>query len=402
MPTQNRTRDVVFLSAVRTPIGTYGGSLKDIPVIDLTVFAAKAAIQRANIEPASVQNSVFGNVLYTTNDSIYLGRHVPLKAGCRVETPGMTLNRLCGSGFQAIVSGAQDIILGDSHIALVGGAESMSQAPHAARGLRWGVPMGRSPLLEDTMTEGLRDSYANCTMSETAENLAAKYHVDRAQADEFALRSQMLAKAAWDSGVYDAEVIPVPVTNPKTKEVTEFRRDEHMRPQSTAEGLAKLRPAFRTDGIVTAGNASGIGDGAAALIIAGADAAEQLGVKPLARLVSWAVVGVDPTIMGFGPVPASRAVLAKAGLTLDDMDLIEINEAFAQQVVAVERELGIPRDKLNIHGGAVALSHPLGMSGARITTHLIHALRAGGLRYGLGAACIGGGQGIAVIVEALS
>ena len=402
MPSQIPTRDVVFLSAVRTPIGTYGGSLKDIPVIDLTVVAAKAAIDRANIAPSSIQNSIFGNVLYTTNDSIYLGRHVALKAGCPIETPGLTLNRLCGSGFQAVISGAQDILLGEFDVCLVGGAESMSQAPHAARGLRWGIPMGRTPLLEDTMTEGLRDSYAGCSMSDTAEKLAAKYEVTRAEADEFALRSQMLAKAAWESGVYANEVVPVQMAHPKTKQVSEFQHDEHMRPQSTAEGLAKLKPAFRPDGLVTAGNASGIGDGAAALVIAGADAAERLGAKPLARLVSWAVAGVDPTIMGFGPVPASRAALAKAGLTLGDMDLIEVNEAFAQQVVAVERELGIPRDKLNIHGGAVALSHPLGMSGARITTHLVHALRTGGHRYGLGTACIGGGQGIAVIIEALA
>jgi acetyl-CoA acetyltransferase family protein len=262
--------------------------------------------------------------------------------------------------------------------------------------------MGQSPPLEDTMTEGLRDTYAQCTMSDTAEKLAAQYGVDRAAADEFALRSQMLAKDAWTAGVYDDEVIPVPVVNPKTKQVEEFRRDEHMRPQSTAEGLAKLKPAFRPDGLVTAGNASGIGDGAAALVIASAEAAAALGAKPLGRLVSWSVAGVDPTVMGFGPVPSSRDALARAGLTLDDMDLIEINEAFAQQVVAVERELGIPRAKLNIHGGAVALSHPLGMSGARIATHLLHALRAGGHRYGLGSACIGGGQGIAVVIESLT
>jgi acetyl-CoA acetyltransferase family protein len=402
MPLPFSPTDVVFLSAVRTPFGTFGGTLRDVSAIDLAVYASQAAINRAKIAPSSIQHTIFGNVLYTTNDSIYFSRHVSLKAGCPIESPALTVNRLCGSGFQAIVSGAQEIMLGDAEICLVGGAESMSQAPHAVRGIRWGVAMGKAPPLEDTLTEGLKDTYCNATMADTAENIARQYGIGREDSDALALRSQQLAKAAWDSGVYENEVIAVPVKNPKTKQVEEFRKDEHMRPNSTAEGLAKLRPAFREHGIVTAGNASGIGDGAAALVIARASVAQEQGLTPLGRLVSWGVAGVDPSIMGIGPVPSTRQALAKAKLTLDDMDLIEVNEAFAAQTCAVERELHIPREKLNIHGGAVALSHPLGATGARITTHLLHALRAAGKRYGLGTACIGGGQGIAVIVESLS
>jgi acetyl-CoA acetyltransferase family protein len=402
MKTQNSTRDVVFLSAVRTPFGTFGGTLKDISAIDLSVMTSKEALHRANLEPSSVQQAIFGNVLYTTNDSPYFARHVALKTGCPIETPALTLNRLCGSGFQAVVSGAQEIILGEAEVCLVGGADSMSQAPHVARGLRWGVPLGKAPPLEDSLTEGLKDSFVGMGMGETAEKLAEQYKVDRNCSDEFALRSQTLARDAWAKGLYDEEVMAIPVKNPKTKQVEEFRRDEHMRPESTAEGLAKLRPVFKENGIVTAGSASGIGDGAAALVIASAEFAEQRGLKPLGRLVAWGLAGVDPSIMGFGPVPASRNALKKAGMSLNDMDLIEVNEAFAAQVCAVQRELQIDTDRLNTYGGAIALSHPLGASGARITTHLLYALRAEGKRYGLGTACIGGGQGIAVIIESLA
>ena len=401
MGTQKSTRDVVFLSGVRTPFGTFGGALRDVPAIELGAIASKSALQRASIAPEDIQQTIFGNVLYTTNDSLYFARHVALKAGCRVETPALTVNRLCGSGFQAVVSGALEIITGESEVCLVGGAESMSQAPYAVRGIRWGIPLGKSPTLEDTLTEGLKDTFGCVSMADTAENLAARYGIDRAASDEFALRSQQLARDAWASGAYDAEVIPVPVRNPKTKQTEDFRRDEHMRPDSTAEGLAKLRPAFREGGVVTAGNASGIGDGAAAMVIGSADFARERGLKPLGRLVSWGIAGVDPTIMGIGPVPASRIALDKAGMTLDQMDIIEVNEAFAPQTCAVERELQIPRDKLNLQGGAIALSHPLAASGARITVHLLHALRASGKRYALGTACIGGGQGIAVIVESM-
>jgi acetyl-CoA acyltransferase 2 len=393
--------DVVFLSAVRTPFGTFGGSLKDYSAIDLAVFAAKEAMTRAKVEPAEISHAVFGNVMQTTSDTIYFARHVALKAGCPIEVPALTVNRLCGSGFQAVVSGAMEIMLGLADVCLVGGGESMSQAPHIARGLRWGTQLGKSPVLEDSLWEGLRDPVAGLAMGETAEKLGAQYHLTRAAVDEYALRSQMKAKEAWASGVFDDEVIGVPVRDPKTKQTVTFRADEHMRPDTTAEGLAKLKPVFKPDGIVTAGNASGIGDGGGALVIAGDAWAKKKGATPLARLVSWGVAGVDPTIMGIGPVPASKIALKKAGMTLAQMDLIEVNEAFAPQVCAVEAELKIPREKFNVHGGAIALSHPLAASGARITAHLIHALRKSGKRYGLGSACIGGGQGIAVIIEAL-
>ncbi|HEX6536004.1 MAG TPA: acetyl-CoA C-acetyltransferase [Gemmatimonadaceae bacterium] len=402
MKTQGQSRDIVFLSAVRTPFGTFGGTLRDFSAIDLTVFAARAAMERGGVEPAEIQHAVFGNVMQTTSDAIYFARHVALKSGCPIETPALTVNRLCGSGFQAVVSGAEEILLGEAEVCLVGGGESMSQAPHMVRGLRWGLPLGKMPPLEDSLWEGLRDPVAGLAMAETAEKLATQYGLDRGCVDEYALRSQQTARQAWERGVFEDEVIGIPVRNPRTRQTEEFRRDEHMRPDSTMEGLAKLKPVFKADGVVTAGNASGIGDGAGALVIASDEWASKKGARPLARLVSWGVAGVDPTIMGIGPVPASKIALRKAKLSLDDMDLIEVNEAFAPQVCAVERELRIPREKFNVHGGAIALSHPLAASGARITAHLIHALRSGGGRYGLGSACIGGGQGIAVIVEALA
>jgi acetyl-CoA acetyltransferase family protein len=401
MTARESSGSVVFLSAVRTPFGTFGGKLKDFSPVDLAVHASKAAIERAGVAATDISQTIFGNVLYTTKDSIYFARHVALKSGVRQETSALTLNRLCGSGFQAIVSGAQEIILGDAELCLVGGAESMSQAPHVTRGLRWGTPLGKAPLMEDVLWEGLTDSYVGLGMAETAENLAERYKLDRGCVDEFALRSQQLSKAAWDEGVFDDEVVPVPIPHPKTGKVDALAMDEHMRPDTSAEKLAALKPAFRKGGVVTAGNASGIGDGAAALVIASEKIARDRGLKPLGRLVSWGVVGVDPAVMGIGPVPASKAALAKAGLSMDDMDLIEVNEAFAAQTCAVERELSLPREKLNVHGGAIALSHPLAASGARITAHLLHALRAQGKRYGLGTACIGGGQGIAVVVESI-
>lgn len=400
MKTQGAGRDVVFLSGVRTPFGTFGGTLKDWSSVDLTVVAAKAALERAKVDPTEVQQSIFGNVLQTTSDTIYFARHVGLKAGCNIDTPSLTLNRLCGSGFQAVVSGAEEILLGESEVCLVGGGESMSQAPHITRGLRWGTPLGKSPALEDSLWESLTDPYAGLSMAETAENLADQYKLDRGCVDDFAFRSQRNAKDAWASGVYDAEIVAVPVKNPKTKQMEEFKRDEHMRPETSMEALGKLKPVFRADGVVTAGNASGIGDGAGALVISSDDYAKKKGLKPLGRLVSWGLAGVDPKIMGIGPVPASRNALKRAKMSIDDMDLIEVNEAFAPQVCAVQRELKIDAARLNVHGGAIALSHPLAASGARITTHLLHALRGSGKRFGLGTACIGGGQGIAVIVEA--
>lgn len=400
MTTQNSGQDIFFLSAVRTPFGTYGGALRDVPVVDFTAHAARLAIERAGIEASDVDSTTFGNVLYTAADSIYFSRHVALKSGCRTETPALTVNRLCGSGFQAVVNGAEDIILGDARVCLVGGADSMSQAPHVTRGIRWGVPLGRSAPLEDSLWEALRDTYVNLAMGETAENLAERYELSREWVDEFALRSQQLAAGAWDSGGFADEVVPIEVKNPKTRKMETFERDEHMRPDTSLEALGRLKPVFRDTGIVTAGNASGIGDGAGAIIVAGKKFVQERGLKPLGRLVSWGIAGVDPAVMGIGPVPAAKIALSRADLTLDDMDLIEVNEAFAPQACAVERELRIPRDKLNTAGGAIALSHPLAASGARITAHLLHTLRSQGKRYGLGSACIGGGQGIALVVEA--
>ena len=400
MTTQNSGQDIFFLSAVRTPFGTYGGTLRDVPVADFTAHAARAAIERAGIDATDVDSTTFGNVLYTAADSIYFSRHVSLKSGCRTESPALTVNRLCGSGFQAVVNGAEDILLGDARVCLVGGADSMSQAPHVARGIRWGVPLGKSAPLEDSLWEALRDTYVGLAMGETAENLAERYELSRESVDEFALRSQQLAAEAWANGAFADEVIPIEVKNPKTRKMEVFERDEHMRPDTTLEGLARLKPVFRDTGVVTAGNASGIGDGAGAMIVAGEKFVRERGLEPLGRLVSWGIAGVDPAVMGIGPVPAAKIALSRAGLALDDMDLVEVNEAFAPQACAVERVLRIPRDKLNTAGGAIALSHPLAASGARITAHLLHTLRAQGKRYGLGSACIGGGQGIALVVEA--
>ena len=394
-------RDVVFLSAVRTPFGTFGGALRDVSAVDLAAHAARAALDRAGVDRSDVGHTVFGNVLQSTADCVYFARHAALKAGCPTESGALTVNRLCGSGFQAVVSGAMDILLSETDVCLVGGGESMSTAPHVTRGLRWGVPLGRAPAMEDLLWECLTDSYVGLPMAQTAENVAAKYGIDRQCSDDFALRSQTLARDAWAAGVYDDEVIAIDVVNPKSKKTESFARDEHMRPDSTAEGLAKLRLAFPNGKTVTAGNASGIGDGAAALVLASASFAHDRGLRPLGRLVSWGVAGVDPALMGIGPAPASRIALQRAGLTMGDMSLIEVNEAFAPQACAVQRELDIPTDRLNVHGGAIALSHPLAASGARISAHLLHALRASGGRYGLGTACIGGGQGIAVIIESL-
>jgi acetyl-CoA acyltransferase 2 len=393
-------RGVVFLSAVRSAFGTFGGALRDVPVTDLTTHVSKVAIDRAGIDARDIDSSIFGNVLFTSTDSPYFARHVALKAGCRIESSAFTLNRLCGSGFQAVVSGAQEILLGDSGVCLVGGADSMSQAPHVAH-IRWGAQLGKSPVLTDTLWESLRDSYPGLAMGETAENLADQYELDRQCVDEFALRSQQLAREAWANGAFSDEVVGIEVKNPKTRGTEMFDRDEHMRPETTMEGLSKLKPVFRENGVVTAGNASGIGDGAGAMVIASEEFAEKRGLAPLGRLVSWGFAGVDPAIMGIGPVPAAKKALANAGLTLAEMDVVEVNEAFAAQTCAVERELGIDRERLNRQGGAIALSHPLAASGARITAHLLHTLRAEGKRYGLGSACIGGGQGIALIVEAI-
>jgi acetyl-CoA acetyltransferase family protein len=394
-------KDIVFLSARRTAMGTFGGSLKEFSANQLGAFAAKAAIESAGIDAKVIGHVVFGNALQTSSDAIYHARHVGLLAGAPIETPALTVNRLCGSGFQAIASGAQEIIMGDADVALVGGAESMSQAPHVLRGARFGdLRLGEpAKAFEDLLWAALTDTQCDMSMAQTAEKLADKYGVTREEADELAFQSQQRAKAAWDAGRFDAEVVGITIKTRKGE--TEFNTDEHMRPETTRDALAALRPYFRKDGLVTAGNASGIGDGAAALIIASADWANKNGAKPIARLVSWGIAGVEPDIMGIGPAPASRKALEKAGLKLDQMDLVEVNEAFAPQAAAVAKELGLDPAKTNVDGGAIALTHPLGASGARITTHLIHELQRRGARYGLGSACIGGGQGMAVVVEVL-
>ena len=401
MPTQGHPREVVVLSGVRTGFGSFGGTLKDATATDLGVHAATAALARAGVAPAQVDHVVVGNALQTSADAIYLARHVALRSGCPIETPAVTVNRLCGSGFEAIIQGAQQILLGESATVLVGGTESMSQAPHVVRGARWGIRLGPPAPLEDALWEALKDSQCGLSMAETAEKLAAQYGLSRAAVDEVALMSQQRARDAWAAGRYADELAPVPITNRKTKQAEPWAADEHMRPDTTPEALAKLPPYFRKDGVVTAGNASGICDGAAALVLAGADTAAANGWAPLGRIVAWATAGVDPSVMGIGPAPAARKALAKAGLTLAQMDLVEVNEAFAAQYLAVEKELGLDRARTNADGGAIAIGHPLAASGARLTLHLLHALRRTGGRRGLASACIGGGQGQAVIVEAL-
>jgi acetyl-CoA acyltransferase 2 len=366
----------------------------------LGVVAGSSALDAAGVAPDQVDHVVFGNALQTSADAIYLARHVGLGCGTPQEVPALTVNRLCGSGFQAIASGAQEILLGDAEVALCGGTESMSQAPHVIRGARWGKLRLGEPgkFFEDSLWAALLDSQCGLTMAQTAEELGDRYGVTREESDAVAYRSQMRAMSAWDEGRYEAEIVPVQVKS--RKGVAEFARDEHMRPDTTLEGLASLRPYFREGGFVTAGNASGIGDGAAATVITSADWADRHAVEPIGRLVSWAFVGVEPKVMGIGPAPASRAALQRAGLTLQDMDLVEVNEAFAPQYCAVEKELELDPDKTNVNGGAIAITHPLAASGARITIHLLHELRRRGGKYGLGSACIGGGQGGAVVVEA--
>jgi len=399
MKTQGSTKDVVFLSGVRTGFGAFGGTLKDLTAIELGTVAARHALERSGVPASSIGHSVFGNALQTSSDAIYCARHIGLKAGLPIEVPAVTVNRLCGSGFEAITQGAQLILLGEADAVLAGGTESMSQAPHVVRGARWGIRLGPAAPLEDLLWEALKDPECGLSMAETAESLAEKYRLTRREVDEVALASQQRAKQAWDACVFENEVIPVPVKG-KKGEVVEFRADEHMRPNTTLEVLLALKPYFKKDGLVTAGNASGIVDGAAATVIASADFAQAHGLKPLGRLVAWAVAGVEPRHMGIGPAPASRKALAKAGMRLEQMDLIEVNEAFAPQYLAVERELGLDRAKTNVDGGAISIGHPLAATGTRITAHLLHALRRRKKRFGLGSACIGGGQGAAVIVEA--
>lgn len=388
--------DVFILGGKRTAMGEYVGALKDISAIDLGAIASKGALDATGVAPEDIDHTVMGNALQTSGDAIYGARHVALKAGVPHDRPALTVNRLCGSGIQSIVSGAQMIQLGEAQTVLAGGMESMSQAPHVVRGARSGFPLGGGKL-EDSLMVALLDTYCNTPMAGTAENLARKFEISREEQDEYALRSQQKAKRAQDAGYLAEEIVPVDVTSRKSSVM--FDKDDHLRPETTIEGLAKLRPAFAKEGFVTAGNASGIVDGAAAVIICGEEALKRHHAKPMGRIVSWAYAGVEPEIMGIGPVPATRQALDKAGLKLSDIDLVEVNEAFAAQYLAVEKELGLDRSRTNVNGGAIALGHPLGATGTRLVITVLNELQRRGGRYGLATACIGGGQGIAMIVE---
>ncbi len=391
------SKSIVVLGAKRTAFGTMLGALKNISATELAVHAAKAAIAQSGVAVDAFGHVVIGNVVQTSADAIYCARHVGLKAGLPITTPALTVNRLCGSGFQAIVSGAEQILLGDADVVLVGGTENMTQAPHVLRGGREGFAFGKAPGLEDSLWSALTDSYNNTPMAVTAENLATKYGISRADCDAYALMSQQRWAAANESGRFKDEIAPIEIAAKKA--TISFAVDEHPRPQTTLEILAKLNPVFKKDGVVTAGNASGICDGAAVLVLASEDFAKSKNLKPLARIVQWGVAGVDPSIMGIGPAPAIKNALSRAGLKLNEMDLVEVNEAFAPQYLAVEKELELDRNKTNVDGGAIALGHPLGASGARITAHLVYELARRNGKYAVGSACIGGGQGMAVVLE---
>ena len=398
MTNSSTDREVVILSGARTAFGTLSGALKSMSATDLAVPTAVAAMERAGVKPEQIDHVIYGNVLQTANDAIYLARHVGLRAGVPIPVPAITLNRLCGSGFQVVISAAEQILTGQANVVLCGGSESMSQAPHVIHGLRDGAKFGRPPKAQDLLWESLTDTYTGQPMAITAENIGEQYNLTMDEVNAYALDSHRRWAAAHEAGKFAEEIVPVEIKSRRGTKVVDT--DEHPRP-TTVEDLNKLRPVFKKDGLVTAGNASGICDGAASLVVADAAWARAQGLKPIAKLVSWGIVGCDPTTMGMGPVPASKQALESANLTIDDMDLVEVNEAFAAQALGVERELGLKREITNVNGGAIALGHPLAASGARITSTLINELRRRGVRYGLGSACIGGGQGITVIVEAL-
>ncbi|HEX8284859.1 MAG TPA: acetyl-CoA C-acetyltransferase [Pyrinomonadaceae bacterium] len=390
------TKDIFILGGKRTPMTQYVGALKDVKAIDLGAAAARGALADAGVAAEEIDHTVVGNALQTSGDAIYGARHVALKAGVPADRPALTVNRLCGSGIQSVVSGAHMILLDEARTALVGGMESMSMAPHVIYGARSGFGLGQGKL-EDSLMVALLDTYCNTTMAGTAENLARRYEISREEQDAYALRSQQEAKRAQDAGVFAEEIVPVEVKTRKGVKVVDA--DDHLRPDTTLEVLAKLPTAFSKDGFVTAGNASGIVDGAAALVIAGGDYVKERNLKPAGRIVSWAYAGVEPDVMGIGPVPAIRKALERANLKLEDIDLVEVNEAFACQYLAVEKELGLDRSKTNVNGGAIALGHPLGASGTRLVLTALNELKRRGGRYGLASACIGGGQGIALIFE---
>ncbi|HEX4378822.1 MAG TPA: acetyl-CoA C-acetyltransferase [Candidatus Acidoferrum sp.] len=391
--------DVVIVAGARTPMARYTGAFSEVSAIDLGAVASKEAIKRAGVDAADFDHAIFGNVMQTSADALYGARHVGLKAGLKVETPAVTVNRLCGSGIEAITQGAQRILLGEAAMVLAGGMENMTQAPFVIRGARNGLRLGGGAL-EDSLMAGLTDSFCGLPMAMTAEKLAEQQGITRKDSDAYALRSQQAADAAYKAGRFREELVSVEVK--QGKKMIVVSEDDHRRPDTTMEILEKLPPSFKKDGIVTAGNASGIVDGAAAVVVTRESVAKDRGLKPIGRIVSWATAGVDPSIMGIGPVPSSQRALKLAGLTLEQMDRVEVNEAFAAQYLAVEKILGLNRDKTNVNGGAIALGHPLAATGTRIVITLLNELRRNGLRYGLATACIGGGQGIAMVVESLN
>ncbi|MFZ1129363.1 MAG: acetyl-CoA C-acetyltransferase [Terriglobales bacterium] len=391
--------DTAIVSGARTPFGRYCGKIKDYTAQELGAVAAKAAMERSGIDAKEFDHVVFGNAQQTTSDALYGARHVGLRAGLPIETPALTVNRLCGSGMQAIVSAAQMIQTEEARIVLAGGMEAMSQAPFVVRG-REGFTLAPGGKLEDSLMAALFDSYCGLQMANTAELYAEQQGITRQAQDEFALRSQQKAEEAYKAGRIQEELTPVPLRNSKGEATGEtLAEDDHRRPQTTMEGLAKLRASFGKNGTVTAGNASGIVDGAAAVVVMSLEQAQKRNLSPLGRVVNWGIAGVDPKIMGSGPVPATKIALQRAGLTLDSIDLIEVNEAFAAQYLAVEKELGLDREKVNVNGGAIALGHPLGATGTRLVITLLYELRRRKKKYGLATACIGGGQGIAMVVE---
>ncbi len=394
--------DIAIVSGARTPFGRYCGKLKDFTAQELGAVAARGAMDRAGIEAKEFDHAVFGNAQQTSGDALYGARHVGLRAGLPIETPALTVNRLCGSGMQSIINGAQMIQLDEAKIVLAGGMEAMSQAPFTIRG-RDGFTLAPGGKLEDSLMVALLDTYCGLYMANTAELYGEQQGITRPAQDEFALRSQQRADAAYEEGRIQEELVPVALRNSKGEATGEsLTEDDHRRPQTTMEGLAKLKTAFGKSGTVTAGNASGIVDGAAAVVLMSLEEARKRSIQPLGRIVSWGIAGVEPKLMGRGPVPATKIALQKAGLNLDYIDLIEVNEAFAAQYLAVEKELGLDREKVNVNGGAIAMGHPLGATGTRLVITLLYELRRRKKKYGLATACIGGGQGIAMIVESLN
>ncbi|MCB0406248.1 MAG: acetyl-CoA C-acetyltransferase [Bdellovibrionales bacterium] len=390
------TCNIVFVAAKRTPFGAFGGSLASLTATDLAVIAAEAALKSSGVDARQIDHVVFGNVLQTSADAPYLARHVGLRSGTPVECPAVTLNRLCGSGFEALAEASRLLQTGEAEVVLAGGAENMSQAPFVLRNARFGYRMNHGAL-EDSLVSGLTDSYAQMAMSGTAELIAEENGITRDACDRFSLRSHQRAHQAAEAGYFEKEIAPVPVT--RKRESVHVLRDEHMRADASLEALSKLRPVFKKDGMITAGNASGICDGAAALILTTRARAEKECWPVLGQLIGNAVVGVDPKRMGIGPVAATRKLLEKTGMSLAQMDLIEVNEAFAAQCLVVAKQLEIPEEKLNIHGGAVALGHPLAASGARITAHVLYELSRQNQTHALVSACIGGGQGQALLIR---